>query len=300
MSPTHHTESSSENQELLAPRNRTLTTRLGLHYWDVSWWVGLLFTLGSIVWVVNGFQVFLPFARGEQPGSKVPSGWSAFAGATIFEIGAIITMFAVWNPGNSAGFGRALRTSFSSRNRKRNMAQKTNENSTDSNSQGNWVWFSCDRRYWHDLEFLGAFTQLCGATIFWISGISGISQLNEALSKHTASLDVVYWLPQVVGGSGFIFSSLFLMINAQRKWYIPAFSSLAWHSGFWNCIGGVGFTMCGAFGFSTLHWAQYQSTLCTFWGAWAFLIGSLIQWYEAVKPANNITPDINEKNTDNP
>ncbi|KIJ41315.1 hypothetical protein M422DRAFT_255823 [Sphaerobolus stellatus SS14] len=74
------------------------------------------------------------------------------------------------------------------------------------------------------------------------------------------------------------------MLEAQRKWYIPAPLSLGWHSGFWNLIGGIGFAACGAFGISTRHWAQYQSTLCTFWGSWAFLIGSLIQWYEAVSP----------------
>lgn len=33
-----------------------------------------------------------------------------------------------------------------------------------------WVWFSLDTKYFHELGFLGAFFQLCGATIFWISG----------------------------------------------------------------------------------------------------------------------------------
>jgi len=28
--------------------------------------------------------------------------------------------------------------------------------------------------------------------------------------------------------------------------------------------------------------AQYESSLSTFWGSWAFLIGSLIQWYESL------------------
>jgi hypothetical protein len=28
--------------------------------------------------------------------------------------------------------------------------------------------------------------------------------------------------------------------------------------------------------------AQYQSALATFWGSWAFLIGSVVQWYESL------------------
>lgn len=52
----------------------------------------------------------------------------------------------------------------------------------------------------------------------------------------------------------------------------------------WNLIGGIGFTLCGALGYAAeaSSGAAYQSTLSTFWGGWAFLIGSVIQWYESV------------------
>ena len=52
----------------------------------------------------------------------------------------------------------------------------------------------------------------------------------------------------------------------------------------WNFIGGVGFALCGALGYGSVSKSGvlYQSTLCTFWGSWAFLIGSVLQWYESV------------------
>ena len=28
--------------------------------------------------------------------------------------------------------------------------------------------------------------------------------------------------------------------------------------------------------------AEYEAALATFWGSWAFLIGSTIQWYESL------------------
>jgi hypothetical protein len=71
----------------------------------------------------------------------------------------------------------------------------------------------------------------------------------------------------------------------------------------WNFVGAIGFTLSGAFGFSSKHGLMYQSALSTFWGSkwhdpsvrfhdptlspgWAFLIGSVLQWYEAVNPVS--------------
>ncbi|KAJ7089216.1 hypothetical protein B0H15DRAFT_949197 [Mycena belliarum] len=77
-----------------------------------------------------------------------------------------------------------------------------------------------------------------------------------------------------------------LMLETQRKWYLPALTSLGWHVGFWNLVGGTGFTLCGALGYALNSSTKlaYQSACSTFWGGWAFPLGSLIQWYEAVNP----------------
>lgn len=74
------------------------------------------------------------------------------------------------------------------------------------------------------------------------------------------------------------------MWETQPAWYhIRPFDSLGWHVGFWNLMGALGFTLCGAFGYpQAQYWAEYQSSLSTFWGGWAFLIGSIAQWVEAL------------------
>lgn len=110
-----------------------------------------------------------------------------------------------------------------------------------------------------------------------------------------------FWTPQVVGGTGFIISSLLLMVECQRKWWLPNLRSLGWYIGAWNLIGAVGFTLCGALGYASFpsskvsvhqfsvcaalrEWIQanYQSVLATFWGSWGFLIGSVVQLYETL------------------
>jgi hypothetical protein len=80
-------------------------------YWDVSWLVAVIFTLGSVVWVINGFFSYLPLA---QPGTKfydetlVGGGITAFIGATIFEIGSVLLIIEAMNDNKSGCFGWAL------------------------------------------------------------------------------------------------------------------------------------------------------------------------------------------------
>jgi hypothetical protein len=123
--------------------------------------------------------------------------------------------------------------------------------------------------------------QLIGATIFWIAGFTGLPGIINHMSQ--AVTNGVFWVPQIVGGSCFILSGLLFAIETQPIWYIPAIHILGWHVGFWNFIGGIGFTLCGALGPAAANsGVEYQSTLATFWGSWAFLLGSVIQWYESL------------------
>lgn len=80
-------------------------------YWDVSWLVAVMFTLGSVVWVINAFFSYLPLA---QPGTEfrneilVGGGVSAFTGATVFEIGSVFLIIEAMNDNKSGCFGWAL------------------------------------------------------------------------------------------------------------------------------------------------------------------------------------------------
>src|SRR5688500_4104186 len=78
---------------------------------------------------------------------------------------------------------------------------------------------------------------------------------------------------QTIGGTGFIISSLLFMVEVQQKWWQPNPKSLGWHIGFWNLVGGIGFTLCGALGFGASRpGVEYALTLSTFVGSWAFLV----------------------------
>ncbi|KZS93206.1 hypothetical protein SISNIDRAFT_550190 [Sistotremastrum niveocremeum HHB9708] len=266
-----------------------------MEYWNVSWWVAVMFTVGSVVWVVNGFLVFLPFVNSHYTSNPDAIGWSGWVGATIFEVGSIFLIWEAWNRNDAAYFGQSVEKfarakyhpdvtgkgfRFAVLDEVISIATKEGASPVDHT----WIWFTLDTKYWREIGFVAGFTQLCAASIFWTSGLTGLPGIQEHLAPHWKLQAVFFWTPQVVGGSGFIISSALYMLETQKKWYIPEPFQLGWHIGFWNLIGGIGFTLCAAFGYSTQHWAEYQSSLSTFWGSWAFLIGSAIQWYEAVNP----------------
>lgn len=163
--------------------------------------------------------------------------------------------------------------------------QIVREGLTTSDSKRTFEWLpSLDElrtHYMHELGFLASLIQLIGASIFWIAGLTSLPGIYNNMSTGVA--DGVFWVPQIVGGLCFVISGLFFTIETQPKWYIPAPGVLGWHIGAWNFVGGIGFTLCGALGpASASSKVAYQSSLATFWGSWAFLVGSAIQWYESL------------------
>jgi hypothetical protein len=251
-----------------------------------------------VIWVVNGFASFLPYVNSHFKKAPYSAGWTAFIGATVFEIGSLLGILEAWNRGDTGAFGWGVEEALYHNNRGKSGPVRNNEEVEVENAHiqltergegeqltlptKTWIWFSLDRKYWHEMGYLAAFFQLLGATVFWISGFTALPTIQQAVSKHSAAIDGVYWTPQVIGGSGFIISSIFIMIESQKIWWKPRVLSLGWQIGFWNFIGAIGFTLSGALGFSSNHGAQYQCACATFWGSWGFLIGSALQWYESV------------------
>lgn len=80
-------------------------------YWDVSWLVAVVFTLGSLIWCINAFFDWLPL---QDPSTEFSSeslyagGITAFIGATVFEIGSVLLMIEAVNENRSDCFGWAL------------------------------------------------------------------------------------------------------------------------------------------------------------------------------------------------
>ncbi|KAJ5723036.1 hypothetical protein N7488_001071 [Penicillium malachiteum] len=293
-------------------------------YWDVSYLVAVTFTVGSAIWIINAFFAWLPLVdpgtefSGE---SLTGGGVTGFIGATVFEVESVLLLLEAVNAHQTGCFGWALETELTKlegenqnhstvtavkpiqedcrhhhANKRNLVGQGKNgrrhaisaaEGYSTTLSDGQsfrWVPSLSELRshYLHELGFLASLIQFFAASIFWIAGLTGLPGIIDNMS--TGLTDGIYWVPQMVGGVGFIISGLLFTLETQKKWYLPAFNVLGWHIGVWNFIGGIGFTLCGALGPGTSSSkVEYQATLATFWGSWAFMIGSTIQWYESLE-----------------
>ena len=309
----------SHPYQILLGVKRTLTY---FPIWDISWLVAMTFTLGSVVWVLNGFFSWLPVVAPstEFPGeSEYAGGISAFVGAIVFfEVGSILLVIEAVNADQVGCFGWAVEEVFFEKGEKKNQkdssslygggdgggeqryrlmpsiahcrhhhqnkrnlvgkpsrkhleltSTSTSTSTSTTTSTSSWQWLptltSLRTHYIHDLGFLAGATQLFAATVFGVSGITALPGINNHLTPQWR-LNAAYWIPQVIGGAGFIVSSSLYLLETQRKWYIPAPRVLGWHIAFWNLIGSVGFTLCGALGMVYgSSGAQYQAGLATFW-----------------------------------
>lgn len=80
------------------------------------------------------------------------------------------------------------------------------------------TWQEFRTHYIKEIGFLASAVQLLGASIFWISGFTALPPIYDALSVPV--MNGVYWVPQVVGGTGFIVSGLMFMVEVQDKWCV--------------------------------------------------------------------------------
>lgn len=315
-------QTSNNSKQLTTPRPTSSLSsiargvyRMLTYYpiWDISFDVAFVFTIGSVIWVINAFFVWLPLVRPDtefENEELYGGGITAFIGATVFEFGSFLLMAEAVNENESGCFGWALEQALSHEgddgeagdgNLRPSMSHCTHHHLNKQNLVGkgthplskdesasearSWIWWpsTTDLRahYIYSLGFLASFSQLCGATVFWISGLTALPGIYNRMSRPI--IIIFYWTPQVIGGLGFIVSGTLFMLETQSKWWKPAPRTLGWWIGMWNLIGGIGFTICPAFGYDKSTWSQYQACLSTMWGSWAFLIGSVVQWYECLE-----------------
>lgn len=175
---------------------------LAFQWRSLSWWVAAVFTVGSLVWLVNGLVSVLPFSDEPMVKTDVPI-WTAVLGGGIFLIGAYLSWLEVLNAprfvllfrDDNARHSRAL------------------------HADGHRIrWFGlrpANWGYWLNLA------QLLGATIFFVPCVVG-----ALLTAHPA-IDAFtwYWLPQMIGASWFMIAAWMSMREVQPSALTPAWDT---------------------------------------------------------------------------
>ncbi|KAJ6787677.1 hypothetical protein PWT90_08375 [Aphanocladium album] len=302
-------------------------------YWDVSWLIGVSFTVGCSLFIACGFMYWLPIAYPETtfPHEKdVAGGVLSFVGATLFQIGAFLLMLESWNDRAETKFGGAMETFFAERfsfrrgavrgageakekesddgetpstmqpssqlgdeesaNPENGAAARTEQQAFGASRVGNtnpfgerewqWLpsWHDVKTHYIYEIGFLASATMSLGATIFYLCGILALPGIHLSVQAKWGA----YYLPYLVGGILFALASVFYILETQPNWYTPQPFKIGWHIGFFNLLGGIGWTLAASFGYCEAHWCHYQSELSLIWASIAFTFGSALQWYESL------------------
>ncbi|KAI0788994.1 hypothetical protein BC629DRAFT_471983 [Irpex lacteus] len=275
--------------------------------WDVSFWVAVMFVLGSAAWICNGHLLYTPLSPTPSPMHSTAAAWLAFVGGSLFEVGAYLGYVEALNAGQEEMF-RELRWAVAVQKREtadgsgheslENLVEKRKDRENDKD-KFRWIGLGSP----HDIGYLAAAIQLFAATIFWVSTVTGLPNVIPSLTTAwppSAITIIFFWTPQVIGGIGFTISSLLLTLEEQKKWWRIELRRIGWHVGFWNLVGAVGFTLCGALGYASTASTKvnYQSVLATFWGSWAFMIGSVAQLWEVIwREPGDASKGTNERGT---
>lgn len=268
---------------------------------NISWHVAMLFTLGSICWVINGQYYMWPLQNSSQ-NQLVTSISALLGGALFFWLGAYSAILEAINQNASVNFGtatyeliqksslhplctakRVLRLKNAPHNIY-NHHTHDNENYDDllikqhkHDTNQTWRWYGID----YSTGYIASLVQFTGATCFTVSVVVGMFTTSWLVQQ------VLVWAMQIIGSVCFLISSCMLMLEEQDRWYALAYDRIGWHSAFWNVVGSVGFLLCACFGLLA-DWqgrgavcCQYWGTIfSTYWGSWAFLIASVLQLIE--------------------
>lgn len=151
---------------------------------------------------------------------------SAAVGASIFEVGSVLLMLEAVNENRSDCFGwaveEALHDGGVEAGRLWLLSKQKGQCRHHHRDRGNllvtskavgggddevdytvaarrWTWwpswYELRTHYFRDIGFLACLSQMIGATVFWISGFTGLPQVLGVLSVPAEN--GIYWLPQV-------------------------------------------------------------------------------------------------------
>lgn len=320
-------------------------------YWDMSFWSGSTYTIGSALFVADGLLAWGPLAFGvnfeSSSADKLGGPLCFFIGALFYQVGAVAAYLEAVNDGSFHGSALRRLLDGNEDDSKRLLNDKchaffghikphrphhnpdtkmpevdpevglTKEDGlvrpgsmspdgkmlalrrggidlggdeTQQSIYDAWRWWPTWRalreHHVYEIGWLACTIQLFGVTLY---GITAVMILPGSLTSLKPWQELgAFWVPQVLAALCFLVASLMFMFETQEKWWKPEPKVLGWWIGVWSTAGSIGFELIACFGIMALasgekgHWAAYQSDLATLWGSGCYLIGSFLQWYEAL------------------
>jgi len=223
-----------------------------LRFWAPSrltWWVAVLFTIGSALFSVGGYGITFPKDSPEILTAGMNLDWIFFIGSLFFSSAAACQLLESINAGSSEGL-------------------YAEEKLPDT-----FQWAA-----WHPnrIGYMASLVQLIGTVMFnFNTGNAFISDLNWIQQ------DILIWTPNIIGCICFLIASRLAFMEVCHGYWGWQPGNIEWWIAVLNLLGSIGFMISALYALAvppgdssaTFSWL---SALFTFQGGVCFLIASYL------------------------
>jgi len=216
----------------------------------LSWWIGLIFILGSICFVLGTVPMAFSAIADALGWSEFALNFICFTGSVFFTVGSYMLLLEALNA----------------------HADPTAKHQPGLLRKKKWRWIGWD---WPRIDFAIAAVQLTGAIIFNINcGMSLVSGLSWWQS------DLFVWTPSTVASCCFVTASYLGLIEVSHRRWAWLFWDMSWWINFFSLLGSFGFltsSVVGYFGQGPVQIPQWWGNVfALMMGSWFFLFGTYL------------------------
>lgn len=211
----------------------------------ISWWVAVLFVVGSVLFAVGALASLFP----EVLGGVLVADWSYFVGALLYTIGVYLQILEAINFRDYIGAA-----------------------SSDGQEKG-FEWFAWQPRR---LSFMAPFVLLIGALLF---NVETTLALAEGLGLIEVAALLVTWA-SITGSALFVVATYLQLIETCHGYWCRRPREISWWLVVLYVLGSIGFLVGSAYGIEVLGLASPAEALIVklslLVGSVLFLIGSYL------------------------
>jgi hypothetical protein len=224
-----------------------------IKYWgwklsSLTWWIGFIFTIGSILFVVGAIPELFP----NTPIQKIAV--INFLGSICFTIGSYAAFLEAINLNLDVTLSNDVELALEKIGKVRHFSRPPKKIN----------WFDWQP---HRIEYQSTLIQTIGACLF---NVNCFFAMFAGLKWQT--IDLIVWLPSTVASICFCWASYLAVMEVCHHYWAWKIQDIDWWIVVLNLVGSVGFLSGSIFGF----WAQGPIQCCQYWGTnFSFLLGSI-------------------------
>ena len=221
----------------------------GWRFDHLSWWIGLIFIVGSICFVLGTVPLAFSTVADWMGWSTWALDFTCFMGSVFFTIGSYMLVLEALNAPSDPS------ASHSKKPKRRR-----------------WRWLGWE---WERIDFRIAGVQLTGAIVFNVN--CGMA-LVEGLSWWQSDLFV--WTPSTLASCCFVTASYLGLVEVSNRRWAWLVWDMAWWINFFSLLGSLGFlcsSLVGYFGQGPVLFPQWWGNLfALMMGSWFFLFSTYL------------------------